>query len=397
MIKALLFLKTVHGFTAMLLILSLLIVASSCNESAARYQNKQYAWEQIVPLDATDRQLAHRIDTFFQHKAKRGGFNGTVLVAQHGKILYKQHFGYLNYPRKILLTDSSAFQLASASKPFTATAILQLQEKGRLHIDDPVSAYIKDFPYDSITIRHLLNHRSGLLNYIYLFDTMKLDAGTYISNQDVVNYFIRDKPPLQSVPGHHFQYCNTNYALLARLVEIASGQSFGNYLTEHIFYPAHMYHTYLRDVTDTIPSRNQCTAYEGSRWTEVGDVPYDGVAGDKGIYTTAADLYFFDQALNHGLLLGQELLDEAYKGYSFEKPGRKNYGLGWRLKELDDSSTIIYHNGWWRGYNTLFVRMPGKETCIIVLANKYNRNVYDIAPLYEMLGMMPVEKEDTEE
>lgn len=389
--------KSVQHFSALLLLLGQMVVSTSCNESNARYQNQQYAWEQMQPLSDSDLLLAHRIDTFFQHKAKRAGLNGAVLVAQHGKILYQKNFGYLQYAGKKSLSDSSSFQLASVSKPFTATAILQLQEKGRLKIDDPVAKYIEQFPYEQITIRHLLNHRSGLLNYIYLFDTMKLDAGTFINNQDVVNYFIRQQPPLQSVPGHHFQYCNTNYALLAHVVELVSGQSFGSYLSENIFKPAHMYHTYLRDVTDTVPNLNQSVAYEGSKWTKVGDVPYDGVAGDKGIYSTTTDLFLFDQALNHGLLLPKELLDEAYKGYSYEKPGRKNYGLGWRLKEMDDSTKIIYHNGWWRGYNTLFVRRPDKETCIIVLANKYNRNVYDIGPLYEILGLNPGDKEEAEE
>ncbi|MEO6169301.1 MAG: serine hydrolase domain-containing protein [Chitinophagales bacterium] len=383
-------------FQALLFSLWLLLPSLSCNESSARHESHKYAWEHPEPLNKADVLLAFRIDTFFQHKVKLAGMNGTVLVAHNGKVIYQNCFGFADYHQKTDLTDSATFQLASVSKPITATAVLLLHERNQLNIDDLVSKYIKGFPYEHITIRQLLNHRSGLANYIYLFDTMKLAKDNFITNHDVVDYFVTHKPALQATPGHKFQYSNTNYALLAYIVEQVSGKLYPVFLEENIFTPSHMYHTYVRDVTDSTRHNNQTVGYIGTKWTRVGDVPYDGVTGDKGVYTTAWDLYLFDQALNNGLLLKKELLDEAYKGYSYEKPGQKNYGLGWRLKEFEDSSRIIYHNGWWRGYNTLFVRKPEEGTCIIVLANKYNRNVYNVAPLYEMLGLKAGEKEGEE-
>lgn len=382
---------------AIFLFLWLLLPALSCNESSARHDAQKYVWEHPEPLNAADTLLAYRVDTFFQHRVKHAGLNGAVLVAHNGKIIYQNRFGFSDYKQKSLLTDSATFQLASVSKPLTATAILILHERKQLSIDEPVSKYIKGFPYENITVRELLNHRSGLANYIYLFDTMKLRKDSFITNQDVVNYFVEFKPALQATPGHRFQYCNTNYALLAYIVEVVSGQLFPVFMEENIFTPAHMHHTYVRDMSNAGGHHNQTLGYMGTQWTRVEDVPYDGVTGDKGIYTTTWDLYLFDQALNHGVLLNAALLDEAYKGYSYEKPGQKNYGLGWRLKEFEDSSRIIYHNGWWRGYNTLFVRKPEQGTCIIVLANKFNRSVYNVAPLYEMLGLKAGEKEEGEE
>ncbi len=364
-----------------------LLPLQACNESSAHQEAVKFAWEHPGTLSAEDALLAHRIDTFFQRKVKMAGLNGAVLVAHQGKVIYRKNFGFSNYQKRTSLTDSATFQLASVSKPFTATAVLILHQNHKLNIDDRVTAYLPDFPYDSITIRHLLNHRSGLPNYIYLFDTMKQQPDRYITNAEVVQYYIEHKPALQATPGHRFQYCNTNYALLAYLVEVVSGEPFADFLKRAVFNPAHMFHSYVRTLSDTIVPDFQTHGYIGSKWQPVAEVPYDGVAGDKGIFTTAWDLYLFDQALNHGLLLDSSLLNEAYKGYSFEKPGQKNYGLGWRLKEFAGDSRIVYHNGWWRGYNTLFVRNPEQGTCIIVLSNKLNRNVYDIAPLYEMLGL----------
>jgi CubicO group peptidase (beta-lactamase class C family) len=366
-----------------------MILFSSCGPSytRAKYETNSYEWEETPALSRKEETLVFRIDTFFRHKVRASGLNGSVLVANEGKVLYQKSFGYADYRKKIALTDSATFQIASASKPFTATAILMLQERGRLDINDPVSKYIKGFPYDSIKVKMLLNHRSGLANYIYLFDTLKLGSDTFVTNKDVVDYFLRNKPALQATPGHKFQYCNSNYALLAYIIERVSHKSYGDFILENIFLPSHMYHSRVRNVFDSAVDLNQVIAYAGSKWEEVGAVPYDGVVGDKGIYTNAHDLYLFDQALNHGLLLNDEMLKEAYQGYSYEKPGQKNYGLGWRMKELPDSSKIIYHNGWWRGFNTLFVRRPEKGICIIILSNKYNRNVYDVKGLYDLLDL----------
>lgn len=375
----------------------LLLPTQACNRSSARNEGQSYAWELPDTLNAEDQKVAYHIDTFFQNKARLAGLNGSVLVASRGKVLYRKNFGYSNYKRKKLLTDSAAFQLASVSKPVTAVAVLQLHEKGQLDIDEPVAKYISGFPYPDITIRNLLNHRSGLPNYIYLFDTMKQVSGSYLTNKEVLDYFVQHKPSLQATPGKRFQYCNTNYAFLAQLVEIVSRQPFADYVREYIFFPAHMQDSYVRELSDTLRPTNQTYGYIGSKWQQVEDVPYDGVVGDKGIYSTAWDLYLFDQALNHGILLTEKMLRESYKGYSYEKPGQKNYGLGWRLKEFDDSSRIVYHNGWWRGYNTLFARDPEKGISIIVLSNKLNRNVYHVSALYEILGLGEGFKDEVEE
>ncbi|MFI5135907.1 MAG: serine hydrolase domain-containing protein, partial [Chitinophagales bacterium] len=355
-----------------------------------------YPWEKLVELSKSEQSLEFSIDTFFKNKVKHAGFNGSVLVADHGKIIYQNSFGYSQYESKKPLTDSSQFQLASASKPFTATAVLILRDKGEINLDDLVSKYLEGFPYDSITVRMLLTHRSGLGNYVYLFDSMKIPADSFITNQQVLDYFIQNKPSLQAAPGHHFQYCNTNYALLALIIEKVSGESYAQFLNENIFLPCHMHYTFVSDARSNHLFPNETLDYRGTHWSRVPPVPYDGVVGDKGIYSTPFDLYLFDQALDHGLLLKKETLDEAYKGYSYEKPGIRNYGLGWRLKEFPNGEKLIYHNGWWRGYNSVFDRRPDRGICVAVLTNKYNRNAYNLNGLFDLLHITDGETDEDE-
>lgn len=384
----------------LLLFLLLSAVLSSCGPSQKQRLNRhseKFPWEDSVKLTGDEKALTFSIDTFFRNKVKHAGFNGSVLVANRGKIIYRNAFGFARYESRSQLTDTSAFQLASASKPFTATAILQLYEKKKLRLDDPVNRYIKNFPYDSITIRMLLNHRSGLANYIYLFDSLRLPPDSFITNQQVADYFASTVPKLQATPGRRFQYCNSNYAFLALIIEKASRQKYSEYLEKNIFYPSHMFHTYVRDIFEKSIPAYQTRGYHGLDWNPVPPVTYDGVVGDKGIYSTPYDLYLFDQALNHHILLKQETLDEAYAGYSYEKPGIKNYGLGWRIKEFPDGEKLIYHNGWWRGYNSSFERRPDVGICVVVLTNKYNKTTYSLNPLFDLLKFSDGDGSDEDE
>ncbi|MCY7410455.1 MAG: beta-lactamase family protein [Chitinophagales bacterium] len=378
-----------------LVILCLWIV--SCTHSSKQnlaFVDQLFDWEKKTELSKNQINLAQSIDTFFKSKVKHTGFNGCVLVVQKGSVIYNNYFGYADYKLKKVFNDSSAFQLASVSKPFTATAIMILYEEGKLSIDDPVKKYIKGFPYDSITVKMLLNHRSGLQNYLYVFDTIKIPADSFITNQTVAEYFIKNKPALQATPGKHFAYCNTNYALLALVIEKVSGESYAQFIHNKIFVAAHMKHSFVSDAFDEESFQNHVADYQGSQWKQVPKALADGVLGDKGVYASCYDLYLFDQALNHEILLKQSTLDLIYKGYSYEKPGIKNYGLGWRLKEFENGEKLIYHNGWWRGYNTLFCRLPVENTCIIILSNKFNKSSYDVKAVFELLQMSDGVAED---
>lgn len=313
------------------------------------------------------------VKDYYENNLLRRGFNGGILVAKNGQIIFEDYHGYYNLKSKDSLTKHSAFHLASVSKTFTAMATLKLAEMGKLSIDDNVKKYLPDFPYDSITVRLLLNHRSGLPNYIHFMENLGWNKKQYCSNRDVLDYLIKFKPLGTGKPNTHFSYCNTNYSMLALIIEKASGQSYSDFLTQTFFKPLHMNDTYVftmsRDSATAMPSYD----FRGRQ------EPYtflDESVGDKNIYSTPEDLLKWDQALYTHQIFSKETLDAAFTPYSNEKKGIRNYGLGWRMNVYPDNRKVIYHNGWWHGNNTVFIRMIQDSVTIIVLGNKYNSFIY---------------------
>jgi CubicO group peptidase (beta-lactamase class C family) len=183
-------------------------------------------------------------------------------------------------------------------------------------------------------------------------------------------------------PDRNFTYCNTNYALLALIIEQISGMSYGDYLKKTFFIPLGMENSFVYSPeleNQVLPSYNWKNQKEAFTYLDV-------VYGDKNIYSSARDLLKWDIALSTGNLFTPATLDAAYQGYSFERPGVKNYGLGWRLYLYPDKKKIIYHNGWWHGNNTVFARLVDDSATVIILGNKYNRCVYDAKKLYSAFG-----------
>jgi CubicO group peptidase (beta-lactamase class C family) len=304
---------------------------------------------------------------------KRGAFNGSILVAKDGNIVYEKYAGFSNpLAKKDSLTINSAFHLASVSKTFTAMAVLKLWEDGRLNLDDSLSTYFPNFPYRGISVKMLLNHRSGLPNYVHYLELNGWDKRKMVNNTDVLTSLYMMKPALEFPSGRHFSYCNTNYALLALIIEKVSGQSYTDYLTRTFFVPLQMNDTYVFSLKDTVRAMPSYEYNNRAFRLEFLDAVY----GDKNVYSTVRDLLKWDQALAGGQLFNQATLDAAYAGYSFEKQGKRNYGLGWRMTFLDNGKKMLYHNGWWHGNNTAFIRLLDEKATIIVLGNKFNRRIY---------------------
>ena len=324
------------------------------------------------------------INQFFDSMIGRGNFNGSVLVAKNGEIIYEQYKGFRNpRVRKDTITSSTSFHLASVSKTFTAMAVLKLEEEGKLNIEDSVSKYLPGFPCVGVTIKTLLNHRSGLPNYVHYMEKLGWDKKRLITNQDVLNFIIERHEDIQiGNPDRHFSYSNTNYALLALIIEKASGLFYGDYLRKTIFEPLGMNDTYVFTPADSAKSLPSFF-YSGRQYAfDFLDLVY----GDKNIYSTVRDLLKWDQALHSGLLFKRETLDAAYAGYSFEKPGINNYGLGWRMFLLRNGKKFIYHNGWWHGNRTAFYRLLDENVTIIALSNNDSKKVYSSKKLADMFG-----------
>lgn len=369
----------------------------SCQSNVANNNGKKTPTEDTISKTVSDEVTAailnsphtkaqqQELASFYQASLVRAGFNGAIIVAKKGVVIFEQYHGLENYRTKSPLTDSSSFQMASVSKTFTGMGILWLAEKKKLSLDDTVQKYFPEFPYMGITLRMLLSHRSGLPNYLYFCDSIWPNKDKFLTNEDVIRLMVQHKPPIQHQPDTHFQYCNTNFMLLGAIIEKVSGQKYGAFMEQTFFQPLGMTNTFVYDPA-TAARRHQTISHRYNGQAEP-DTYFDGVIGDKGIYSTALDMLKWDQSLYGDKLFSAQTMKDAYTPYSHEKAGVRNYGLGWRLMVYPDSSEIVYHNGWWHGNNTVFYRIIKDTTTIIILGNKYNRNIYHaVKPISAILG-----------
>ena len=326
--------------------------------------------EQIEVKYLNDSQLNH-MDSLLMRRLKANGFKGTALVAYKGQIIMKYANGYSDYRTKEKINTESCFQLASVSKSFTSTAVMMLYEKGQIQYDDPVQNYIPEFPYPNISIRNLLQHTSGLQNYMYLVDHYwKNDS--LITNEDVLDLLVEHQLPLNNKPGARFTYSNTGYVMLALLVERVSGEKFSTFVDNNIFKPIGMDRsfTFNYSIIDTLS--NKAVGYNrvGRRLFRYDYEPNDLVLGDKSIFSTVEDLFRYQKALNSFKLVKEETLLEAYtKGQTESRYKRSfNYGFGWRFKK-DKNRNFIYHNGLWHGFVSTLTREIDHDITVILLNN----------------------------
>jgi len=296
-------------------------------------------------------------------------FNGTALIAVNGKIIFEEARGLANFQTKAPIVLESEFQLASVSKPFTAISIMLLKERKKLDYDDKVNEYLLDFPYPDITVRHLLNHTSGLQNYMYLVDNYWENDKT-ISNQGMLNLVIKHNLPLNNFPGRRFEYSNTGYAVLALVVEKITNKYFGDFLQTEIFEKLGMSNSYVYNRNDLEQDPNQVLGYSSAgRWSrQYYHDPNNEILGDKSIFSTVHDLYKFTVALNNFELVDKETLDEAFAKAILSNSRSVNYGFGWRLKE-DKNNSYIFHNGVWHGFASTITLEPNKNITLLLLNN----------------------------
>jgi CubicO group peptidase (beta-lactamase class C family) len=323
------------------------------------------------------------VANFVERNLLRGSFNGAILVAKDGVPVYERYVGFRDLRTKDSITAETCFQIASTSKPFTAAAVLQLVQQGKISLNDSVSSFFPGFPYPGVTVKNLLNHRSGLPNYLYYMEKGNWDRKLLATNNDVVNTLTNWKPGLAYRTNSHFNYCNTNYVLLASIVEKVTGLSFPQYMQQNIFEPLGMTNTYIHTIQDSARTTPSFDGYGGLWQLDFSDGPY----GDKNVYSTPRDLLKWDQAWYTNALLDQALIDSAFTPYSNERPSQHNYGLGWRMLQIPNGKKVIYHNGRWHGFNSAFARLTDEKVTIIIITNRFNRNVYPVArKMYNLFG-----------
>jgi len=363
----------------------------SCSSPAAKQkkveekQQKQQEKDSIAlvynPADADP-----EIDAFMQNLHRKSAFNGNVLIAKKGKIIYQNTFGWADYLHKDSLKITSKFELASVSKPLTALGVLKLAEEEKLRLDQTVNDFFPDFPYLGITIKMLLSHRSGLPNYIYFSEEAWKDRTKAMNNMDAMDLLIEHKPTRYGAPDGRFHYNNSNYMVLAAIIEKVTGQDFAVYMKESIFNPAGMKNTAVlsKAVYDKIPT--DVVGHDRVWRRSVVQNYLDGPVGDKGIYSTVQDLFLLDIALKEGRIVNEAILDSAYVPRSDARRSLFSYGYGWRTFS-PEKAQVVYHTGWWHGFRNLYVRDLTNDITIVLLSNMVNGSLVKLDDLYKILKM----------
>ncbi len=324
------------------------------------------------------------------------GFSGQILIAKNGEVIFEDYKGYSNFSDKTAIIPETPIHLASISKTFTGMAALKLWEQDKLDLKAPVTKYLANFPYTDVTIEQLLSHRSGLPDYTYFMEShqyktikVKNRRGRWVkklqliksetpfrqglyNNQDVLDYMVSKRPAPAAKPDRVFKYCNTNFVMLALIIEKISGQDFPTYMAETLFKPLKMDNTFIfsaKSIDKYTPSYN-------ARMVPYRIEKYDCIYGDKNVYSTARDMYLWDKALTEGTYIKASTLEMAFQPQSPTNKYYHNYGLGWRILAKTNEERLVYHNGWWHGNNTVFTRLISESATIIILGNKFNKSIY---------------------
>lgn len=319
---------------------------------------------------------AQKIDGLIKFCYENDLFNGAVLIAHHGKVIYKNALGYANLKTKKKLNLDSLFNIGSITKQFTSMAIMILKEHNKLAYDNKLSDFFPDIPKaDQITIKHLLTHTSGIPKWtnVQRF-RVKGRPGDFIddiTNEDVFEY-LTELDSLDFKPGEKYSYSNSGYILLAMIVEKVSKIPFHEFMKKNIFEPLDMKDTLVWNQSKPkIP--NKTIGYN-----EYGDIDDANIlaAGDGGIYSTVEDLYKWNKGLYTETLVSKKTLEEAFSVHQFNNktPTRNinsewSYGFGWLFKR-DGKDNIVYHDGGFNGFSAFFYRELNKHDCLILLSNK---------------------------
>ncbi len=297
-----------------------------------------------------------------------------VLVLKDGQPVFRRGYGLAVVEDGTPVSPATNFRLASVSKQFTAAAILLLAEDGRLSIDDPLKKWLPSLPAvaDAMTLRNLLSHTSGLLDYEDLMDPADTRQ---VHDIDVLHLLEKEKRTYFA-PGSDYRYSNSGYALLALVVGKASGSDFASFLRQRIFLPLGMQATYAhQDGVDEVPARAYGYSEIDGRWQRTDQSTTSAVLGDGGIYSSLDDLAKWDAALYDERLLRRDSLRLAFS------PATKTpeadvpfYGFGWRI-----NGDMLWHSGESIGFRNVILRYPKQKLTVIVLSNRNDPEPYPLA------------------
>ncbi len=316
-----------------------------------------------------DRQLTAEIDKLLSSQFKENEPGAEILIARKGQVFYKKAFGMANLELNIPMKPDMVFRIGSLTKQFTAVAILQLMEQGKLSLQDEITKFIPDYPMQGqhITIEHLLTHTSGIKPYTSMEEMSEIRRKDMNPNE-VIDFF--KNQPMDFVPGTKWKYNNSGYFLLGYIIEVITKKPYSTYLEDNFIKPLGLSDTYYG--SDTRIIKNRVGAYDKDNDGFVNaemmsmKIPYAGGA----MQSTVADLFKWHQALLANQLLKKETLDQAFKSYVLSDGKLANYGYGWFQGKIQGSATVE-HTGSINGFRTMELYLPAEDVFIAIFSNCY--------------------------
>ena len=307
-------------------------------------------------------ELTNKINSYIESLTKDKKFSGTVLVARRGEILTEKSIGNSNNELSIANSSNTKYRIGSLTNSFTAAAILQIEEKGFLSLDDTVSKYIPSYPKgDKITISQLINHTSGIVNYTN-FEDFNVVARFNYPLSKIIDSF--KSKPLEFAPGSKYKYSDSNYILLGYIIEKITGKKYADYLSENILKPLKMDNTGV--IQEEVILKNRANGYKLSADGKLTNIPYQDSSrlySSTGMYSTVGDLYLWERAL-----YGEKIISKKEKDKIFNPEEGKNYCGGWFF-DSNGGHKVVYQDSNILGFSGSIARFIKDDTAIIVLSN----------------------------
>jgi D-alanyl-D-alanine carboxypeptidase len=347
-----------------LLILTVLVCLAAAS-GGTHVLSFKLAQQTDVKVDAAERSA--QVDALMNPLIQGDGPGAAVMVIQDGRVVHGKGYGLARLDTKEAVGLNTAFDISSTSKQFTAMAVMILVERGKLNYDDPLTKFFPEFPSyaRTITVRHLLNHTSGLVDAL---NPQWYRKGYYPTAKDLVKMMVKEKN-VRFAPGEKFEYNNAGYVLLALIVEKASGQSFARFMKENVFQPLGMNSTVILDESKPKIERMAVSYFfEGNEFKPYQPTSDIFFYGAKGVISTLEDMYRWEQALAAEKLVKASTLKQAFT------PGRLNsgtetiYGFGWYIVK-DNGLDVYEHAGGYLAYRSNIRRYPAQRLTVILLSN----------------------------
>lgn len=382
-----------HFVAVILLSLTLTACGQNSPPSPARLLD-DYSVRELDSIfnQANETYRTQELDSLIRHIFTE--LNGTALVMRGKEVLVRETSGYIRFyenkkgyetwsssdlrnarnRKENRLQPGTFYELASVSKQFTAVAVLKLVEEGYVKLTDSLYRFYPELPYKNVTVHQLLSHTSGLPEY-FDFPVSYFDTSHLLSNQELIAIMAERKPPVLFQPGYNYKYTNTNYALLAAIVEKVADINFEEYVRQNIFLPAGMTRTFYRTQLD---DQENCSVARGHLKNKQEVKPHylDGTIGDKGVYSTPEELYKWKVALfDRKKIISESSLRKATSKQNYIRgkgKAKEIYGYGFRIEENPALGKLIYHGGLWKGYQNIMVYRESDDTLIIFLSNCRN-------------------------